>query len=78
MTINDWGWHVLNHDAPFGGIGNSGMGTYHGVEGFRTLSHGKSVLKEHRFFPIRLFHPPYGNLVQRLVLKFFLGSPRAQ
>ena len=29
VTINDWGWHVVNHDAPFGGIGNSGMGTYH-------------------------------------------------
>ena len=74
VTINDWGWHVMNHDAPFGGIGNSGMGTYHGVEGFRELSHAKTVFKRHRFFPIGLFYPPYGNLVQRLVMKVFLGK----
>ncbi|MFH4376808.1 aldehyde dehydrogenase family protein, partial [Acinetobacter baumannii] len=43
VTINDWGWHVVNHDAPFGGIGNSGMGSYHGEEGFRELSHAKTV-----------------------------------
>jgi len=74
VTINDWGWHVINHDAPFGGIGNSGMGTYHGVEGFRELSHARTVFQRHRFFPIGLFYPPYGNLVQRLVLKLWLGE----
>jgi coniferyl-aldehyde dehydrogenase len=74
VTINDWGWHVVNHDAPFGGVGNSGMGTYHGVEGFRELSHAKTVFKRHRFFPIDLFYPPYGKFVQRLALRFFLGK----
>lgn len=74
VTINDWGWHVINHDAPFGGIGNSGMGTYHGVEGFRELSHGKTVFKRHRFFPIDLFYPPYGKLAQRLTMSIFLGK----
>ena len=74
VTINDWGWHVVNHDAPFGGVGNSGMGTYHGVEGFRELSHAKTVFKRHRFFPIGLFYPPYGNLAQLLSLKMFLGT----
>jgi coniferyl-aldehyde dehydrogenase len=73
VTINDWGWHVVNHDAPFGGVGNSGMGTYHGVEGFRELSHARTVFSKHRFFPIGLFYPPYGSLVQRLALKWFLG-----
>ena len=43
VTINDWGWHVINHDAPFGGVGNSGMGTYHGEEGFRELSHAQAA-----------------------------------
>ncbi|HEX9182099.1 MAG TPA: coniferyl aldehyde dehydrogenase, partial [Burkholderiales bacterium] len=38
ITINDWGWHVFQHDLPFGGIGASGMGTYHGREGFLALS----------------------------------------
>lgn len=74
VTINDWGWHAINHDAPFGGVGNSGMGTYHGVEGFRELSHAKTVFKRHRFFPIGLFYPPYGNFVQRLAMRFFLGE----
>jgi len=75
VSVNDWGWHVVNHDAPFGGIGNSGMGNYHGEEGFRELSHAKTVFKRQRFFPIGLFYPPYGSLVQRLALKFFLGNP---
>ncbi|MCY6413667.1 coniferyl aldehyde dehydrogenase [Acinetobacter sp. VNH17] len=77
VTINDWGWHVVNHDAPFGGIGNSGMGTYHGEEGFRELSHAKTVFIRHRFFPTQLFYPPYGTWVQKLALRFFLkqGDP---
>jgi coniferyl-aldehyde dehydrogenase len=73
VTINDWAWHVINHDAPFGGVGNSGMGTYHGEEGFRELSHARSVFKRHRFFPIGLFYPPYGNIVQKLSLALFIG-----
>ncbi|MGO4329246.1 aldehyde dehydrogenase family protein [Cupriavidus sp. 2TAF22] len=73
VSVNDWGWHVVNHDAPFGGIGNSGMGNYHGEEGFRELSHAKTVFKRQRFFPIDLFYPPYGTVIQRLVLRFFLG-----
>ncbi len=77
VTVNDWGWHVFNHDLPFGGSGTSGMGSYHGAEGFRELSHAKAVFKRHRFFPVGLFYPPYGNLVQRLALWFYLGKPRA-
>ena len=50
------------------------MGTYHGEEGFRELSHAKSVFKRHRWFPIGLFYPPYGNLVQRLSMWFYLGK----
>ncbi|MCH7314805.1 coniferyl aldehyde dehydrogenase [Acinetobacter sp. ANC 3882] len=77
VTVNDWGWHVVNHDAPFGGIGNSGMGTYHGEEGFRELSHAKTVFARHRFFPTQLFYPPYGTWVQKLAIRFFLkqGDP---
>lgn len=77
VTLNDWGWHLINHDAPFGGVGNSGMGNYHGEEGFRELSHAKTVFKRHRFFPIGLFYPPYGNAVQRWVLKVFVGAADA-
>ncbi|TDF82088.1 coniferyl aldehyde dehydrogenase [Pseudomonas sp. H9] len=73
VTLDDWAWHVFQHDLPFGGVGNSGMGSYHGEEGFRALSHGKSVLKRQRWFPTQLFYPPYGRWVQRLVVKFYLG-----
>ena len=73
VTLNDWGWHVFQHDLPFGGIGASGMGSYHGEEGFRMLSHARSVFSEGRLFPVGLFHPPYGRLAQRFVLRLFLG-----
>lgn len=74
VTLNDWGWHFINHDAPCGGVGNSGMGTYHGEEGFRELSHARTVFKRRRFFPIDLFYPPYGNFVQHLSLALFTGK----
>ncbi|MGF1739890.1 coniferyl aldehyde dehydrogenase [Vibrio profundum] len=74
VTINGWGWHVLNHSVPFGGIGNSGMGNYHGEEGFRELSHAKSVLTMREWFPIQLFSPPYGSIVQKLAMRLFVGK----
>ena len=73
VTINDWGWHALNHGAPFGGVGNSGMGNYHGEEGFRELSHARTVFKRRTWFPTHLFHPPYGGRLQGLALRFYLG-----
>ena len=75
MAVNDCGCQAFNHDLPFGGIGNSGMGSYHGEEGFRALSHAKPVYVRHRFFPVGLFYPPYGNAVQRLVMRLYLGAP---
>jgi len=75
MTVNDWAWHVFQCDLPFGGIGNSGMGSWRGTEGFLALSHGKSVFTEHRWFPVNFFRPPYTNLIQRMSLNLFLGSP---
>jgi coniferyl-aldehyde dehydrogenase len=74
VTINDWCWHVVNHDAPFGGIGGSGMGSYHGIEGFRELSHARTVFEMRRWFPIGLFRPPYGRWAQQLVLRWKLGQ----
>ncbi|MBC6982591.1 coniferyl aldehyde dehydrogenase [Caulobacter sp. 17J80-11] len=61
VAFNDWGWQVAQHDLPFGGTGTSGMGNYHGAEGFRELSHARSVYDQHRLFPIELFHPPFGG-----------------
>lgn len=75
VTINDWGWHVLNHSVPFGGVGNSGIGNYHGEEGFRELSHARTVLQMRGWFPIQLFAPPYSNPIQKLAVRLFVGKP---
>ena len=76
MSLNDWGWHAFQHDLPFGGIGNSGMGSYHGEEGFRELSHAKAMFRRHRFFPTGILYPPYGGILQRLTLRLFLKDPK--
>ena len=78
VTVDDWGWHVFNHDLPFGGTGQSGMGGYHGAEGFRELSHQKAVFRRRRLFPMELFYPPYGRFVQRLALRYYLGRARTK
>jgi coniferyl-aldehyde dehydrogenase len=75
MTVNDWAWHVFQCDLPFGGTGNSGIGSWRGPEGFRALSHAKAIFAVHRFFPVHLFHPPYGTWIQRMLSRIFLGSP---
>ncbi len=70
--INETLFHVAADDAPFGGIGPSGMGHYHGIEGFKTFSHTKTLLKRGKFNTGKLVHPPYGNYIQKALLKFFL------
>jgi coniferyl-aldehyde dehydrogenase len=75
VSVNDWGWQVLNHDAPFGGSGASGTGSYHGEEGFREMSHARTVFRRNRLFPIGLFYPPYGSAIQRLLFRVLLGRP---
>lgn len=71
MAINETLFQVAADDAPFGGIGASGMGHYHGHEGFLTFSKAKTVLLRGRFTTGSLIHPPYG-WVQRLMLWLFL------
>lgn len=62
VTVNDVMGHVACDDLPFGGIGASGMGAYHGIEGFKTFSHAKSVYKATKLNLIKLggMLPPYG------------------
>jgi len=60
-TVNDWGWHVVNAAVPFGGVGASGFGSYHGVEGFRELSNARPVFRRHPTFPTQFFHPPVNS-----------------
>lgn len=70
--MNDTLLHVAQDDLPFGGIGASGMGHYHGHEGFLTFSKAKSVLIKQRFNAARLIYPPYGKALQKLVFKLFI------
>ncbi|RYV02316.1 coniferyl-aldehyde dehydrogenase [Shewanella sp. OPT22] len=72
VCINDTVMHVAADDAPFGGIGPSGMGHYHGLEGFQTFSHAKTVLKKGWFDAGKFIHPPYGTKIQQLLFKLFL------
>lgn len=72
VCINETVFHVAADDAPFGGIGPSGMGHYHGKEGFLTMSHAKTVLSRGKLNTGKLVHPPYGGLIQKLLMKVFL------
>ena len=62
VTVNDVVFHVSMEDLPFGGVGPSGMGSYHGVEGFREFSHARSVYTQPKIDVAKLggFKPPYG------------------
>lgn len=64
LVINDTLMHIAIDDLPFGGVGDSGMGCYHGQEGFDTFSQIKPVFKQKSLAPISWFYPPYGKLIQ--------------
>lgn len=59
--INDTVVHLVNHGLPFGGVGNSGMGRYHGKFGFDTFTHYKGVLKKGNWLDLPVRYPPYGE-----------------
>lgn len=67
VSINDTLYHIAQHHLPFGGVGDSGMGAYHGEAGFRTFSKMKPVFRQARFNGVGLFNPPYGARFQRLL-----------
>ena len=67
VLINDTILHYAQDDLPFGGIGPSGMGAYHGAEGFKTMSHPKAVFAQARFNLADLFRPPFGKVYDFLL-----------
>ncbi|MBX2801451.1 MAG: coniferyl aldehyde dehydrogenase [Myxococcales bacterium] len=67
VTVNDTLLHVAEANLPFGGVGASGMGAYHGKAGFDTFSHHKAVFRQPRFNARFLLDPPYGRTVERLL-----------
>jgi coniferyl-aldehyde dehydrogenase len=67
VTVNDALLHVGQHDLPFGGVGESGMGHYHGREGFNTFSKLRPVFYQGMFPNVKFLMPPYGKLADRLL-----------
>jgi coniferyl-aldehyde dehydrogenase len=70
VCINDVMFHMLQKDLPFGGIGPSGMGAYHGVEGFKTFSHAKAVYRQTTKFNVAKLAgllPPYGEASEKSI-----------
>ena len=70
VTINDCLFHQVQHRLPFGGIGASGIGAYHGIDGFRRFSHRKPILLQSGLTARllgKLIKPPYGPMTDRLI-----------
>ena len=67
VTVNDTLWHFAHEGLPFGGVGASGSGQYHGEHGFVTFSKAKPVYAQSRLAPTRLLYPPYGRVFERVL-----------
>ncbi len=71
VSVNDALFHVAQHDLPFGGVGASGMGHYHGREGFDTFSKLRPVFHQARVSALKFIGPPYGRFAE-FMLKFLI------
>jgi coniferyl-aldehyde dehydrogenase len=71
VTINGTLMHYVQDDLPFGGVGASGLGAYHGIEGFRTFSHRKALFGVGRWNGGALLRPPFGRLTN-IILSWML------
>ncbi|MGE7717697.1 aldehyde dehydrogenase [Priestia megaterium] len=70
VSINNTVTHLANPELPFGGVGHSGIGAYHGHYSFTTFSHEKSILKTSTKINVRVLFPPYNNKNLKLVRRF--------
>lgn len=73
VAVNETLFHVAQEELPFGGVGPSGIGSYHGYAGFKTFSHEKSVFYQSKLNGNFLFRPPYGRLFN-MVIKMLIGK----
>jgi aldehyde dehydrogenase (NAD+) len=71
VVVNHIGLHCMAPNLPFGGVGNSGMGSYHGQWGFETFSHRKAVVSTTTRPDLPLLYPPVTALKQRILRLFF-------
>jgi aldehyde dehydrogenase (NAD+) len=65
--VNNTLIHLANPNLPFGGVGGSGFGSYHGEFGFQAFSHARAVVRQGPFTVARMLYPPYGPHTDRLV-----------
>ena len=70
-AINDSLMHLSNSNLPFGGVGHSGIGSYHGKAGFDTFTHYKSILDKPTWFEPFVKYPPYTKQKKK-ILKWLL------
>jgi len=75
VCINDITLHYVQEDLPFGGVGASGMGAYHGPEGFRNMSHGRAIYSQTMIdvLPIIGARPPFGEKFRKRISKVLGG-----
>lgn len=67
MTINDTLLHYAQDDLPFGSVGASGMGAYHGHEGYKAMSHARGIFIQPRLNASDVIRPPFGKLFDRVI-----------
>ncbi len=67
VTVDDTLWHFCSEELPFGGVGASGIGAYHGERGFRTFTHEKAVFVQPRVALTWLLYPPYGRRFEAML-----------
>ena len=72
-AVNDSNMHITNTKMPFGGVGNSGTGSYHGEFGFKTFTHYKGILEKPTWFELNLKYFPYTSKKLRFI-KLMLGQ----
>ena len=67
VTVNDTLWHFAHKNLPFGGVGGSGIGAYHGESSFLAFTHRKPVFVQPRLAASRLLHPPCGATFEKIL-----------
>ena len=70
-VINDTIVHFVNHRLPFGGIGNSGIGSYHGKQSFDTFTHKKGITKRYNWLDIPIKYAPYKEGKLKIIKIFY-------
>lgn len=71
-SINDTVIHLANSETPFGGVGNSGMGSYHGKAGFDAFSHTKTIVRKYNWIDMPMRYQPYNRHLYNRILRIFL------